>query len=193
MQPGQVSVWVPIAVALLAGVFGIVGVITGQLLNARRERLREDLRWQRERESQREQNAHDLAKHWTEARLTLLSEALHLLHEWRELLIPLADDHFHRRHLHEAEDALRQISELRTQLYPLLIRVPLVASPKLADMIAAVDDHFGAWTSVVTRRSDVPMMREPIDTLDEGFEEMLRLMKADLGLDLERAARTVAP
>lgn len=51
MQSAQVSVWVPIAV----GVIGVLGVISGQLINAwredrrwKREQEREELRWQRE-------------------------------------------------------------------------------------------------------------------------------------------------
>ncbi|MEV4027200.1 hypothetical protein AB0K14_30670 [Actinosynnema sp. NPDC050801] len=49
----------PIVVALLAGIFGIVGVVLGQLINARRERAREDVRWARDREREERQRIHD--------------------------------------------------------------------------------------------------------------------------------------
>jgi hypothetical protein len=66
MSSGQVSVWVPIVVAVL----GILGVVAGQLINIwreerrwERERLREDLRWERERQR-------DIDAHWRERRDT---------------------------------------------------------------------------------------------------------------------------
>lgn len=187
MTSGQVSVWVPIAVALLAGVFGIVGVVTGNLLQSKRERLREDLRWLREQTSVREQNQHDLTKHWTTIRLDLLSEILHILHEWRELLIPLADDHFHERPLDKLDTSMERIRALTRQLQPLLIRLPLVASAELTEMINSLEDHFSAWTKLVQGVDTYPGMAQPIDTIDGGFDLMVTLMKRELGLDLERA------
>lgn len=72
MQSGQVSVWVPIVV----GVIGLVGVIAGQLVNAWRERRREDTRWRREQAEKSAQQKHDDMIHWRETRLRIYSEFL---------------------------------------------------------------------------------------------------------------------
>lgn len=62
MPSGEVSVWVPIIVAL----FGFIGVLTSQVIAAKRddkrwqrERDREDLRWQRQRDRERENRTHE--------------------------------------------------------------------------------------------------------------------------------------
>ena len=98
MQAGQVSVWVPIVVALL----GIIGVIAGQLINSWRESLRwkrelsrEDLRWDREnarealrrdheREVARIEHSRDLLVKWRENRLEVYSSFLDLMRRWAD-------------------------------------------------------------------------------------------------------------
>ncbi|NUT47701.1 MAG: hypothetical protein HOV94_10395 [Saccharothrix sp.] len=82
MQAGQVSAWVPIVVALLAGVFGVVGVAIGQGANARRERQREDLRWQRERERLTDERAHAERLHWRSERLRVYAKFVANLSDW---------------------------------------------------------------------------------------------------------------
>lgn len=76
MQSAQVSVWVPIAVALVAGTLGILGVILGQVVNARRERIREDVKWQREQEKLATERADKTRADWRERRLHCYSEFL---------------------------------------------------------------------------------------------------------------------
>lgn len=78
MPSGQVSVWVPIVVAVL----GILGVVTGQLINLwreerrwERERSREDLRWERERRR-------DLDTQWRERRFDVHVEVLAAFRDW---------------------------------------------------------------------------------------------------------------
>jgi hypothetical protein len=82
MPSGQVSVWVPIVVAVL----GILGVVAGQLINIWREKRRweremrrEDLRWERER--QREIDAH-----WRERRFDVHVALLAAFREWEASL-----------------------------------------------------------------------------------------------------------
>jgi hypothetical protein len=82
MPSGQVSVWVPIIVAVL----GILGVVAGQLINLwreerrwEREKLREDLRWERERQR-------DIDAHWREQRFGVHVELLAAFREWEESL-----------------------------------------------------------------------------------------------------------
>jgi hypothetical protein len=82
MSSGQVSVWVPIVVAVL----GILGVVTGQLINFRREdrrwereRQREDVRWERERQR-------DVDAQWRERRFDVHVELLAAFREWEAAL-----------------------------------------------------------------------------------------------------------
>ncbi|MFI9559659.1 hypothetical protein [Nonomuraea endophytica] len=72
MAQAQVSVWVPIVVALL----GIAGVVAGQIVSAwredrrwQRERTREDLRWQREQEREARRLEAEDRSHWRDQRL----------------------------------------------------------------------------------------------------------------------------
>ncbi|MGW3996828.1 hypothetical protein ACWEF6_25360 [Amycolatopsis sp. NPDC004772] len=71
MASGQVSVWVPIVV----GIIGLVGVVTGQLINSRREdrrwereAAREELRHRREVERLTAERAHAITLHWSQER-----------------------------------------------------------------------------------------------------------------------------
>lgn len=61
---GQVSVWVPIVV----GIFGMIGVISGQLVNAWREQRRENIRWRREHEKEELQHRREDCLHWRDKR-----------------------------------------------------------------------------------------------------------------------------
>lgn len=72
MQSGQVSVWVPIVV----GVIGLAGVVAGQLLNAWRERKREEVKWRRERHTESVKLAHDNAGRWREIRIDVYTQFL---------------------------------------------------------------------------------------------------------------------
>lgn len=67
MQSGQVSIWVPVGVAIL----GIVGIVIGQLINAWREERRLD------RDVQR-----DHAQHWLTQRLDSYVDLVVALHDW---------------------------------------------------------------------------------------------------------------
>ncbi|WP_086845794.1 hypothetical protein [Amycolatopsis kentuckyensis] len=71
MPSGQVSVWVPIVV----GIIGLLGVVTGQLINSRREdrrwereAAREELRHRRENERLAAERAHAITLHWSQER-----------------------------------------------------------------------------------------------------------------------------
>ncbi|MEW2507455.1 hypothetical protein ACQPXB_39865 [Amycolatopsis sp. CA-161197] len=82
MESGQVSVWVPIVVAVL----GILGVVSGQLINVwreerrwAREAVREDQRWARERRR-------DIDAHWREKRFDVHIAVLAAFRDWERAL-----------------------------------------------------------------------------------------------------------
>ncbi|HWD00857.1 MAG TPA: hypothetical protein VG674_00085 [Amycolatopsis sp.] len=82
MQSGQVSVWVPIVV----GVIGLLGVVAGQLVNAWRERKREELRWRRERHTESIKLNHEHAAQWRETKIKIYRELLESLRKAESVL-----------------------------------------------------------------------------------------------------------
>lgn len=189
MSGAQFPLWVTYSLAVIAILGPIGGALFGAWLTARRddrrwdrEVQREDLRWQREHERTQEQNAHDLAKHWTTERLELFGEIHHVLCEWRELFFAYDDVHFDG-----SESHLKHMDDLRLQLGPLLVRLPLVASAELIEIIRDIEDHYDSCRLTLAYR--IP--DEPVDTRREEFEEMVSLMKKELGLDPEYASRGV--
>ncbi|WP_154697240.1 hypothetical protein [Lentzea guizhouensis] len=136
MQPGQVSAWVPIMVALLAGVFGIVGVIAGQLLNAKRERIREDLRWQREQERTREQNAHDARIEWRTQRFEIYKGFVASVDEFVRSL-PVPSTPLVLRSSFERGDHGRRIIEGISAVEKAVVAIEFLGSKQLVD---AADD-----------------------------------------------------
>lgn len=89
VKSGQVSVWVPIVVAIL----GIIGVLIGQSFNARRDDRRwnreidrEDDRVRRELETARIARDHELRIRWIDQRLDAYTECLSAYKEWLDIL-----------------------------------------------------------------------------------------------------------
>jgi hypothetical protein len=89
MGSGQVSVWVPIVVAVLS----MLGITAGQIFAS----WRDDRRWSREigREEVRAQcevrsaeltREHELKVHWIDQRLTAYTECLSAFEEWLDIL-----------------------------------------------------------------------------------------------------------
>jgi hypothetical protein len=83
VQTGQVSIWVPIIV----GVIGLIGVISGQLVNAwredrrwRRDQDREEVRWKREREKEEMKLAHDSLIDLRDKRIDLFAFYIQSVH-----------------------------------------------------------------------------------------------------------------
>lgn len=72
----------PIVVALLAGILGVAGVVVGQLLNARRERQHEEVRWERERQRLADERAHETRLHWSEKRAEAYGAYMAELDAW---------------------------------------------------------------------------------------------------------------
>lgn len=89
MNTPQVSLWVPIAV----GIIGLIGVISGQLVNAwredrrwTREQEREDLRWKREQEKDAlARSAADRA-HWRDKKFEIYTELHSFMKAWLDQL-----------------------------------------------------------------------------------------------------------
>ncbi len=81
---GQVSVWVPLVVALL----GVVGIVAGQLVNAwredrrwKREQQREELRWQRSKTTENAKLRLEHAEQWREMKIRIYGDLLRLLQD----------------------------------------------------------------------------------------------------------------
>jgi hypothetical protein len=79
---GQVSVWVPLVVALL----GVLGVIGGQVINAwredrrwKREQQREELRWQRQKLTENAKLSVEHANQWREMKVRIYGDLINAL------------------------------------------------------------------------------------------------------------------
>ena len=89
MGSGQVSVWVPIVVAVL----GILGIIGGQMFASWRddrrwsqEIAREEARAQREIKTAELAREHEITLRWIDQRLTAYTECLSVFEEWLDIL-----------------------------------------------------------------------------------------------------------
>lgn len=65
----------------------MVGVISGQLVNAWREQRRENIRWRRESEKEELQQRREDYLHWRDKRLEVAVALMISLNKWRELIV----------------------------------------------------------------------------------------------------------
>lgn len=68
--------WAAFAVALGSALIGAGGPITAQFVNAWRERRREDIRWQRERNAESAKLHHEYAARWRDSKIRIYAEYL---------------------------------------------------------------------------------------------------------------------
>ncbi|WP_440100316.1 hypothetical protein [Streptosporangium sp. H16] len=129
MASGQVSVWVPIAVAVL----GIFGVITGQLVSAwredrrwQRELAREDLRWEREQVREGDKRSHEAQLRWGEERLSVYVDFAKVMGEWKEILNEV--ETLEREGLQAASSLLDRQRDLNNEVALIVARISLVGS-----------------------------------------------------------------
>ena len=184
MLSGQVSVWVPIAV----GIIGLVGVVTGQLINSRREDRRweretgrEELRHRRESERLAAARADAIAMHWSQERkdtyaglLTETDEYLRALLRYVEALERKEPTDEHESHLNRRRRAAasRQAS------------VDILASPRIRtvadDLVrATLGAHINVGSDGVDGHSRSAAMR----TAERAKDAFLREVRAELGVD----------
>ncbi|MBP2320480.1 hypothetical protein JOF56_000865 [Kibdelosporangium banguiense] len=181
MQSGQVSVWVPVVVALLAGVFGVVGVVIGQILNARRERTREDVRWERDREQRELDRVHDYRKHWLDQRITFYSELLAECEAWMEYIT-----RFRRRPKGTVEpqsDDLEKLKAFELKLRQQEAKSKLIGSDlmELAIMNFTVSVYMA---NAYFLEPEMPNedLNKWIDLARDQLKEVVRVFRRDVGL-----------
>jgi hypothetical protein len=110
MNSPQVSIWIPIIV----GIIGLIGIVSGQLINAwredrrwQREQDKEELRWQRELHKEATARTEANKAHWRDKKFEVYTEILTFTKRWHDLILDGARYAF-------AQEALPE--ELRSKL-----------------------------------------------------------------------------
>lgn len=194
MTSGQVPLWVPLAV----GALGIIGVVVGQLINARlenrrwiREREREDLRWERERGKDREGRVHDARMQWREHRASIYGDFLVAF----DVFHVAATDRAHLLYTFATSGASEpgnefdqfnydRLEELATSLAAASAPVDLAATKEVRE--AAVHMVAASGAARMSVRPDAQL--HEIDTgmffLYEAKEQFLTCARRELGVDI---------
>lgn len=181
MPSGQISVWVPIVVAVL----GIVGVIAGQLINSRREdrrwtreKERDDRRWQRERDLQ-------VKLHWREERLGRYAEFVDAISKLAlkvQIVIAWA-----MREGRKAPDSETILSHARGEANAALSALRIIGSPAVQQQAAKVIDKLWNHADEILNAPDDALSHVELESLsrsvDNPAKDLLPMMQADLGVD----------
>ncbi|WP_170223246.1 hypothetical protein [Nonomuraea turkmeniaca] len=137
MASGQVSIWVPVVVAVL----GIIGVIAGQFVSAwredrrwRRELAREDLRWEREQQRECQSRESEAAVHWRNERLRLYSGFVAVVRDWVRLLRQASYDYEPKKDI--SPETLSRLRELETEAMKLWSEIGLIGSEAVDEACA---------------------------------------------------------
>jgi hypothetical protein len=125
MPSGQVSVWVPLAVAAIA----MAGLLAGSWLGSRREerrwqreRERDELRWRREREL-------SLQRRWQDERFAAYAQFIDVMNQWELAITEVA---FAQEDDEPVDPALiERMEQLDEQVRPVLARITLIGSPSV--------------------------------------------------------------
>ena len=140
---GQVSVWVPIVVALL----GLAGVIGGQIINAwredrrwQREQRREDIRWQRQKLTENAKLRLEHASQWRETKIRIYGELIAALGEQKSLRILITNAVVAKMHKVEIggpdlKDLLQQEVPAMQATQKLVAEATLVAGDEMLEHI----------------------------------------------------------
>jgi hypothetical protein len=125
MPSGQVSVWVPLAVAALA----IAGLLAGSWLGTRRE----ERRWQRERERDelwwRRERELSLQRRWQDERFAAYAQFIEVMNQWELAITEVA---FAQEDDEPVDPSLiERMEQLDEQARPVLARITLIGSPNV--------------------------------------------------------------
>ncbi|WP_206784663.1 hypothetical protein [Amycolatopsis sp. MtRt-6] len=190
MASGQVSVWVPIVV----GIIGLVGVVTGQLINSRREdrrwereAAREELRHRRETERLAAERAHAMTLHWSQERrdayaglLKESDECLRALLEWVEALD-------RKKPTGEIE---ARLSEHARALRSFHAAVDILGSPGIREMAEElVLTTVGARITITSDGVDGSSRDSALRKADRARDAFLGEVRAELGVDTPAGTR----
>jgi hypothetical protein len=180
MAQGQVSVWVPIVVAVL----GILGLVLGQLVNAwredrrwQRELAREDVRWQREQEREIARHVRETEVHWREERLAAYAHFAETMDTWRELLVSAIDQK--RFGESAAEEEFAKMEALNQRAAANLTKILLVGS---GDMQAQCHSLFALYASTYVRLGGSIPENSRLDVeLAGAYYQMVHNIRDELG------------
>ncbi|MEU7834520.1 MULTISPECIES: hypothetical protein [unclassified Nonomuraea] len=176
MPAGQVSVWVPIAVAVL----GILGVLAGQFLSFRRE----DRRWQREVEREelrwnRDQER-DVEAHWRDERFEAYVRLTQVLGRWEPLLYEEVENMLRGNPV--SEENLEAMSPMEREADEVMARVSLLGSSKVYNTCMEVVDFYRFTMYELRARKLVPGNQHPQDVVVDSYHEVVDTVRGDLGL-----------
>lgn len=152
-QSGQVSVWVPIAV----GMIGLIGVIVGQLINARREdrrwkrdQQREDVRWKRQREIELLRLTQESRAHWRDIRLQTYGKLLQIVNR----IVQLSREAVYAPKTEvEAQAVFDEYNQKKDEfLSAALEAVIMTESSRLGSHIGEYMNHLGIFFPIVRMR-----------------------------------------
>jgi hypothetical protein len=179
MTTNQVPLWVPIAV----GLFGLLGALGAQLINARREDRRwrreveqEELRWQRERTKHLEDRS-------LEGRIQAYTEMIGLLESWRWTLYPakrrVLDEHG------QLDDAMRtELQQIRAlankSLGPINLHGPNEIRLRMRAAVVSAADF---TSELLANAPDEDGLRARWKESTASYYEMRNSMRRDLGVD----------
>ncbi|MGW4796469.1 hypothetical protein ACWEPC_29010 [Nonomuraea sp. NPDC004297] len=183
MAQGQVSVWVPLVVAVL----GILGLVIGQLVNAwredrrwQRELVREDVRWQREQERELARHVRETEAHWREERLAAYAHFAEIMDTWRDLLVSAIEQQLAGESA--AEEEFAKMEALTQRATASLTKILLVGS---SDMQAQCHELFALYGSSYWVLKDgkrvLPMNAHPDDAVSNAYFQMISDFRVELG------------
>jgi len=185
MASGQVSVWVPIVV----GIIGLVGVVTGQLINSRREdrrgereAAREELRHRREVERLAAERAHAITLHWSQERKDAYAGLLKETGEYLSALLKCVEAIARDEPIGEA---MKLMGEHAHAVASFHAAVDILASPRiraLADDL--VQAAVGARITVSSSTGmDVRSREVALREAERARDAFLAEVRAELGVD----------
>lgn len=194
MPVGQVSGWVPLAVAAVA----LAAIVGAQWLAARRD----DRRWQREldREEVRLRHERQLAedRRWREERLSAYAQFIEVMQQWEQAITEVAFAQEDDEPVDPALiDRMEQLDEL---IRPALARVILVGSPNVhaqcQELVLMYSRGYrDARLGDLILAAEVPG-RSAADVLGDAYYALIDDMRRELGaapLDEPQTSSTAVP
>ena len=184
MPSGQDSVWVPIIV----GIIGLAGVVTGQLINSRREdrrwereAAREELRHRRETERLAADRAHAIALHWSQERKDAYAGLLKETGEYLRALLKCVEALARNEPLGESQTLMSEHAHAAASFHA---AVDILASPRIR---ATADDlvqaAIGARITVNSKGIDSGSRDEALREAARARDAFLGEVRAELGVD----------
>jgi hypothetical protein len=187
MNTPQVSIWVPVVVGLI----GLVGIVIGQLTNAwlenrrwKREKAREDLRWQRDIQKDEAARASADRSHWRDKKFEIYNELLSFMKSWRDLNDDAAKQH---RLLGSLTDVNKEACEkiiLASREYR--DKVELIATDREAKKVLfdAIKIYL-LWSDLMSKdRAPISTFGATVDSFVDANSEVIDVLLAAIRVDL---------